>query len=87
MEYSQELEKIIESDDADNGWIDTHHFDKDISLEDKVLEMTLDNSKGESMEEAALKNDDKERDEEDDDEEAADMEEFEESGMLEDEQV
>ncbi|KAJ8968582.1 hypothetical protein NQ314_002248 [Rhamnusium bicolor] len=87
MEYSQEMEKIIESDDADNGWIDTHHYDKDICLEDKVSEMTLDNAKSESMEEAALKDNDGDDEDEDDDEEAADMEEFEESGMLEDEQV
>lgn len=40
----------------------------------------------ESMEEAALKTDHQNSDEEDD-EEAADMEEFEESGMLEDDQV
>lgn len=42
MEYCEELEKIIESDDADNGWVDTHHYDKEIaSTEDKISEMTL----------------------------------------------
>ncbi|KAJ8960926.1 hypothetical protein NQ318_020226 [Aromia moschata] len=61
MEYSQEMEKLIVSDDADNG--------------------------GESMEEAALKDGSDKDDEDEDDEEAADMEAFEESGMLEDEQV
>lgn len=46
MEYSEDLERIIESDDADNGWVDTHHYDPNISsLEDKVSEMTLDNAK------------------------------------------
>lgn len=46
MEYSEELERIIESDDADNGWVDTHHYDPCVSnLEDKVSEMTLDNAK------------------------------------------
>ncbi|CAG9825414.1 unnamed protein product [Phaedon cochleariae] len=87
MEYSQELEKVIESEDADNGWIDTHHYDKEMtSSEDKVSEMT-ENTKGESMEEAALKDNGDEEDEDDEDEEAADMEEFEESGMLEDDQI
>lgn len=87
MEYSEEFQRIIESDDADNGWVDTHHYDPANSgLEDKISEMTLDNSKAESMEDAAL-NDEKNEDEEEDDEEAADMEEFEESGMLDDEQV
>nr|CAI5868311.1 unnamed protein product [Callosobruchus analis] len=87
MEYSQELEKIIVSDDADNGWVDTHHYDKEIaSCEDKTNEMTLEAARSESMEEAAAK-EDAEDDEEDDDEEAADMEAFEESGALEDDQV
>lgn len=46
MEYSKELEHIIESDDADNGWVDTHHYDTGTSgLEDKISEMTLDNMK------------------------------------------
>ncbi|KAG5883224.1 hypothetical protein JTB14_011416 [Gonioctena quinquepunctata] len=89
MEYSQEMEKIIESDDADNGWIDTHHYDKEMnaSVDDKISEMTLENTKAESMEDAALDNEKGDDEEEDDDEEAADMEEFEESGMLEDDQV
>lgn len=46
MEYSEDLERIIESDDADNGWVDTHHYDPNVSsLEDKISEMTLDNAK------------------------------------------
>ncbi|CAH0556665.1 unnamed protein product [Brassicogethes aeneus] len=87
MEYSEELERIIESDDADNGWVDTHHYDTNTSaVEDKISEMTLENAKGDSMEDA-LKDSDNDDKEDEDDEEAADMEEFEESGMLEDEQV
>lgn len=46
MEYSEDLERIIESDDADNGWVDTHHYDASVSnLEEKISEMTLDNAK------------------------------------------
>lgn len=46
MEYSGELEKVIESDDADDGWVDTHHYDPNmLGLEDKISEMTLDNAK------------------------------------------
>ncbi|XP_023015106.1 autophagy-related protein 3 [Leptinotarsa decemlineata] len=88
MEYSGDFEKVIESDDADNGWVDTHHYDKEMtsSVEDKISEMTLENTKAESMEDA-LKNDEEDDDEDEDDEDAADMEEFEESGMLEDDQV
>ncbi|GJQ80883.1 putative autophagy-related protein 3 [Trypoxylus dichotomus] len=89
MEYSEEFQRIIESDDADNGWVDTHHYDPaNTGLEEKVSEMTLDNSKGASMEEAALMNDDDDDDDDTEDEEAAeDMEAFEESGMLESDQV
>lgn len=79
---------FIESEDADNGWVDTHHYDKDMTAsDDKVLEMTLENSRVESMEAAALMNDESEDDDEEENEEAADMEEFEESGMLEDDKV
>uniref|UniRef100_A0A1Y1LY63 Ubiquitin-like-conjugating enzyme ATG3 n=1 Tax=Photinus pyralis TaxID=7054 RepID=A0A1Y1LY63_PHOPY len=82
MEYSKDLECIIESDDADNGWVDTHHYDtSSTGLEDKITDMSLDNAKVESMEDALL-NDDSDNDGDDDNEEAADMEEFEESGML-----
>lgn len=43
MEYSEEYQRIIESDDADNGWVDTHHYDPaNTGLEDKIDEMTLD---------------------------------------------
>lgn len=64
--------------------MDTHHYDKDMTAsDDKVLEMTLE--KAESMEDA-MKNDEN-SDEDEDNEEAADMEEFEESGMLEDDRV
>ncbi|RZC14266.1 ubiquitin-like-conjugating enzyme ATG3 [Asbolus verrucosus] len=48
MEYSEELERIIESDDADNGWVDTHHYDHDqttAAVEEKISEMTLSSTK------------------------------------------
>ncbi|KAK5646669.1 hypothetical protein RI129_005133 [Pyrocoelia pectoralis] len=87
MEYSKDLECIIESDDADNGWVDTHHYDtSSTGLEDKITDMSLDNMKAESMEDALL-NDGSDNGEDDDNEEAADMEEFEESGMLDNEEA
>ncbi|KAJ4435697.1 hypothetical protein ANN_18313 [Periplaneta americana] len=71
MEYCDDQEKIIEADDPDGGWVDTHHFDAGASgLDDKVSEMTLESK------------DEDEDDDDEDDEEAADMEEFEESGLL-----
>nr|CAD7427826.1 unnamed protein product [Timema monikensis] len=83
MEYCDEQEKIIEADDPDGGWVDTHHYDTGASgLDDKVSDMSLD-TKAESEE--AITNNKDDNDEEDDDEEAADMEEFEESGLLDEE--
>ncbi|CAG9771883.1 unnamed protein product [Ceutorhynchus assimilis] len=86
MEYSEELEKVIVSDDADNGWVDTHHYDKE-HTNDKTSEMTLERE--ESMEEAAskVKNDlfDDEEEEDDDDGDFLDMEAFEENGLFDDE--
>jgi len=69
MEYASEQEKLID-DGEDDGWVDTHHF-AEKSAEEKVSEMTLE----EKVEDKA---------DSDSDEEAVDMEEFVESGMLED---
>lgn len=46
MEYVGE-ETIVEGGGDDEGWVETHHFDGTTSTEidDKVCEMTLDNSK------------------------------------------
>ncbi|XP_018321928.1 ubiquitin-like-conjugating enzyme ATG3 [Agrilus planipennis] len=91
MEYQEDLEHIIQSDDADNGWVDTHHYDSsNFGLEEKISEMTLENCKAESMEDALLKdqcNNSDNDDDDDDDDEAVDMEAFEESGMLENDEA
>lgn len=45
MECSDQLEKVLEADDDDGGWVDTHHYDpSSSSLEEKVSEMTLEAS-------------------------------------------
>ncbi|XP_049801505.1 ubiquitin-like-conjugating enzyme ATG3 isoform X5 [Schistocerca nitens] len=42
MEYCEEQEEIIEADDPDGGWVDTHHHDLGaLGLDEKVSEMTL----------------------------------------------
>ncbi|KAK9872965.1 hypothetical protein WA026_020313 [Henosepilachna vigintioctopunctata] len=84
MQYSDDLERVIESNDADDGWVDTHHFDHIFGVEDKISEMTLENKSSE-MTDSVLENLGKEDNE--DDEEAEDMEAFEESGMLDDQQI
>lgn len=88
MEFSG-IEKIVEADGEDEeGWVETTHQlqeNADGSVEsemcDKVCEMTLDSSK---LEELMNDNEkDENCDEDDENGEAIDMEEFEESGLLE----
>lgn len=77
MEYSEEQERIIE-DDADGGWVDTHHYDLSMSgVDEKVSEMTL-----EEVQPTPSSNANASDSDDDDDEEAADMEAFEVSGLL-----
>lgn len=87
MEYVGE-ETIIENENGQGeGWVETHHYDATTNeLEDKVCEMTLDNNKNDDDDIAADMEDNNGEDDdgdEDDEGEAADMEDFEESGMLE----
>jgi len=80
--HQEDQEKVIEEQDNDGGWVDTHHFSTDQSvnaIQEDMGDMSLD-SKGNKSNPSKATDDD---DDEDDDEEAADMEAFEESGMLE----
>ncbi|CAD7080997.1 unnamed protein product [Hermetia illucens] len=82
MEYVGE-ETVVEDDAGDGSWVETHHYDNDgtTELEDKVCEITLDNAKlDECIDNNSSKNNADNDDDEDD--EAIDMEEFEESGLL-----
>jgi len=73
MEYRGELEKVLDSEDPEGGWVDTHHFQETdpTALANTVKEMVL--------EEPAVDV----QDEDSEAEEAIDMEDFVESGMLE----
>lgn len=75
MEYSNEQECIIEADDPEGGWVDTHHYASVAGLDERVTEMALD----ETGESSQLQDN---ADEDEDDEDAADMDAFEISGML-----
>uniref|UniRef100_A0A1A9Z915 Ubiquitin-like-conjugating enzyme ATG3 n=1 Tax=Glossina pallidipes TaxID=7398 RepID=A0A1A9Z915_GLOPL len=84
MEYVGE-ETVVEEESGDGGWVETHQLNEDgtsAELDQKICELTLDDSKEEmrtpDSEQAGAMN--AEVDEEDD--EALDMDEFEESGML-----
>ncbi|CAK1544290.1 unnamed protein product [Leptosia nina] len=84
IEYCEDHEKIIEDEhDEDGGWVDTHHYDSAGSptLEEKVCEMTLEAAEtGDSDGDGAGDQDDEDDDCEDG--EAEDMEQFQESGLL-----
>uniref|UniRef100_A0A8C5E9B1 Ubiquitin-like-conjugating enzyme ATG3 n=1 Tax=Gouania willdenowi TaxID=441366 RepID=A0A8C5E9B1_GOUWI len=71
MEYSDELEAIIEEDDGDGGWVDTYHNAGLLGVTDTVQELCLDNSKDKNMNATSTACRDDDDDEED---EAADME-------------
>lgn len=90
MEYVGE-ETLVEENDQDGGWVETHHFNPDgasgSGLEDKVCEMTLEGAKMDDDVAPDMddpKNLEEGNDDDDDDEDGAaiDMDEFEESGML-----
>ncbi|CAB1327608.1 unnamed protein product [Coregonus sp. 'balchen'] len=81
MEYCDELEAIIEEDDGDGGWVDTYHNSGVGGVTEAVREISLDNKDNMNMNvnSGASGN----GDDDDDEGEAADMEEYEESGLLE----
>ncbi|XP_043256293.1 ubiquitin-like-conjugating enzyme ATG3 isoform X2 [Colletes gigas] len=82
IEYSKEQECIIEADDPEGGWVDTHHYDTSLGgVEERVTEMTLEETQL-SQSIGTGENNEGDDDNEDEDEDAADMEAFEVSGML-----
>ncbi|GFW47344.1 ubiquitin-like-conjugating enzyme ATG3 [Trichonephila clavipes] len=83
IENAEHHEELLEVDDEDGGWVDTHHYtDSAIAaIADQVHEMKVQPNISESK--PVSKAVDEEDDDEDDDEEALDMDDFMQSGMLE----
>jgi len=92
MEYNTEQEKVLDEDvDTDGGWVDTHHYEP--SLNQKVQDMTLDApasssssaNKGAKYSSSTMPQASQEDEDNDNEEVALDMEEFEASGLLDEE--
>lgn len=81
MEYSDDNEKVLDPEDPEGGWVDTHHF---ALPTEQVGEMTLDPP---SMSSKSRPGTTVAEDDEDEDDEVCDMEEFVEKGLVEDDQT
>lgn len=83
--HLEEYEKVLDADDPEGGWVDTHHFaDASVTaLSEKVVDMTLPAESGAASGDRLQTMDTGDADDdEDDDEEAEDMEAFAQSGLL-----
>nr|CAG4652043.1 EOG090X0AKX [Triops cancriformis] len=78
MEYTDDNEKVIDADDGEGGWVDTHHY-SETSTDHLAQKMSDLEFSATVMDDNALNGDE----DGDDEGEAADMDDFEQSGMLE----
>lgn len=77
MEYKAEQELILDTEDPEGGWVDTHHFADQEEVDQQVSEMSLEDKKvGDTASKTSPVD-------EDEDEDAVDMEDFIDSGGLE----
>ncbi|CAF3611031.1 unnamed protein product [Adineta steineri] len=76
MEHKDNLEKIVDEENGDGGWVDTHHYADSTVTEVREHAGQIESTGGKQSHVTV------EDDGEDDDDDAADMEEFERKGMV-----
>ncbi|KAG8178600.1 hypothetical protein JTE90_019706 [Oedothorax gibbosus] len=83
MENVEHHEELLETDDDDGGWVDTHHYTDSAvaALADQVHEMAV--QPNVSAPKPTAKPVDDDEDDDEDEEEALDMDDFMQSGMME----
>jgi ubiquitin-like-conjugating enzyme ATG3 len=77
MEHKDNLEEIVDEKDGDGGWVDTHHYADSTTTEVREHAGQIESSGGKQTR-ITVEADG----EDDDDDDAADMEEFERKGMM-----
>jgi ubiquitin-like-conjugating enzyme ATG3 len=77
MEHKDNLEKIVDEENGDEGWVDTHHYADSTVIESREDARQME-STGEKQTQITVENDN----DEDEDDEPGDMEEFEREGMV-----
>jgi ubiquitin-like-conjugating enzyme ATG3 len=77
MEHKDNLEKIVDEENGDGGWVDTHHYADSTDTEFRRSAGQIESSGGKQTQITVEDDND-----EDDDDDAADMEEFERKGMI-----
>ena len=75
MEHKDNLEKIVDEENGDGGWVDTHHYADSTDTESRQHAGQIESTKQQISVETT-------NDDDDDDDDAADMEEFERKGMV-----
>jgi ubiquitin-like-conjugating enzyme ATG3 len=79
MEHTDNLEKIVDEDNGDGGWVDTHHYADSTVTQAREHAGQIESTDSKSNPLSVEQDND---DDDDDDADATDMEEFERTGMI-----